>query len=283
MNGIQNADGLIKAIRMHKIVIYGTGYVAERFFGGIIRYSLQDQILCYIESVKTKDQFKGKPVYSLNKLDLSILRSIIEGGVLVCVAVHEANRSSIIEELERIGIHNHIWIYPYLHDFCIGRPMEKDVDVSVRKLVDKCRDDYRICIRVLAIEQFYGTNNLGDSIYIKTQSAHCGQKTAERRLEAFMNLIRNWDYYGYDQKNCIKIAKDMSVLDGLHRLSLAFYHGIPTIRADVYSSLLPDGFIGDDAKISEDVVSLAGLSEREMCLLHSRQREIYRKEKQNDL
>ncbi len=271
-----NADELLNEIRIRGIAVFGTGFVSERFTEGLRRYGLDDKIKCYLVTSEFYKNYKGKPVINIETSDYDD-KALIDDNLLVCIAVHESNKASILRSLEKKGFREYTWIYPFFHEVCLGKPLKVDEEIYVSRLIKKCLGDYRIAVRLLAIEACYGKNKEGLDIYVKAQSAHCRYDTAIRRFEQLKSLIQNWDLNGYDNKSRLIITDQDEMIDGHHRLTLAYYHGMDIIKVNVYPSLWAKGFLNDGARITEEVLAKVGLSDREMKIVSGKHNEIVRK------
>lgn len=269
-----NVDEFLNNIKKNNVIVFGVGFVSERFTEGLRKRGLEDCIKCYIVSQKDTDQFMSKPVIGLDEFNIQNYQECDRNPV-ICLAVHESNKDSVEKNLRKCGIEKYIWGYPFLHDLFMGDPIEQIKEVKVDSLIKKCRNDYRIAVRTLVIDEYYGLNNLGYGIYVKAQSAHCEPETAKRRLESFLELIKDWDSNGYYRNSFIKVTDENEVLDGVHRLSLAYYHGQKEIYADIYESSSSEGFINQDVMITQDVIQRMGLSDEEKKLLQTKHSLIY--------
>ena len=84
-------------------------------------------------------------------------------------------------------------------------------------------------VRYLAIENYYGKNDFGFTLYEKMQNARMGQGYAPGSIEKYKELIASFDKNGYDGDSCITCDQNLKLVDGSHRLALCLYHGIPEI------------------------------------------------------
>ena len=261
---IDSIEELLGQIRSNGAIIYGIGYVAERFVDGLKKIGLDTEIKFFVTSNVREKEYKGKSVISVDDLD-------IDDKALVCIATHEAVKNEIEERLRMLGIERYIWIYPYLHELWFGQPIAKNIEVDLDKIIGRW-NDYRLAIRALAIDQYYGKNDVGYDIYVKAQSLHCEERTAIKRLERFIELIDSWDKKGYDSNFRPKLSEDYEVLDGAHRITLAYYHGMKTIACDIYHAENAKSFRNDEVDITEDMIVKAGLNESQMLAVISRKK-----------
>lgn len=259
MIDVQSLDKLLEMIKKQDTLIFGTGYVAERFFDGLDRHGLGDRIRCFVTTKGQEHDYQKRPVISINKLSSENNES------LICIATHEAILGEISASLEERGINNSIWVYPYLHELWFGKPVGT-FEIEVSKIVKKWKD-YRFAIRALAIDQYYGKNDCGYDIYVKTQSFHCEENTARKRLNSFTQLIESWDKNGFDSDSRPKVSEDYEVLDGAHRITLAHYHKMKTISCDVYKAENGRKFRNDEVDITDEILRNSALLPEEIDLI----------------
>ena len=222
-----DARNLLFLLGTKKIVIYGTGYVAQKFFSILKKNSLVGNIICFAVS---KGEKEGE---SIDGIAVKNIRDI-ESDNMVCIAVHEALKDEMVDTLCDIGINNYIWIYPYLYQLLLGEPIEKGVRIKLEDIVQTCLNDYRIAVRYAAIDNYYGKNIYGFDLYRRAQALYSSMKTAEERLERFCKLISDWQKYGYDEDSWICINEGYEIIDGAHRVTLAKYHGMQEIICNVF-------------------------------------------------
>lgn len=261
MKDIEYAKELLNIISKEKIIIYGTGFVAERFLRILERNNLVSQIQCFVTSDSYEQDYKGFSLYSIESLPPEYK------DLHVCIAVHESNLKQIEDLLVKKNYQKAIWIYPYIYDLWYGEPIEKNKIIKVSQLIKKCDDDYRIPIRLLVIEQYYGKNDVGYEIYIKSQSIHSSKATAKARLNKFIELINSWDKIGFDNTYRLKITNDNEIFDGIHRLALAYYHGLKNIECDVYNANDIEDYLNNEIKITKDAIEKGSLNREEISLL----------------
>ena len=132
-----------------------------------------------------------------------------------------------------------------------------------------------MAMRFLVIDQYYGKNDRGADVYKKLSQLHCSRTTAQKRLEQFENLIRDWDKRGYDPQSIIRITDKNEIIDGTHRMALALYHGLREVRCDVYQNVEITDLDNANFLLPEERMNEAGLSaeEKQMlkearCLIH---------------
>ena len=223
-----DAKTLIEEIGKNKIAIYGTGYVAQRFYETLVRNDLESHLLFFITS-SGGENTKGYEVLSIND-------SRIKKDILILIAVHEAVKDEIVKELEERGYFNYIWIYPELYELILGNPIKKSVRIPVKNIWQSNRDNYCMAVRYLAIDNYYKKNTYGYFIYKMSMSLYNNTDTSEKRLQQFIALIQSWEKIGYNGNNKILISDNYGYIDGAHRISLASYFRQEYILCDIYSS-----------------------------------------------
>ena len=108
---------VINLIRTKKFVIYGNGFIGKRFIKQIERMNCKNMISAMVvtnleeNNNSRKDGLKS--VYEISK------------DSLVFIAAHESVATEIKEVLDSIGVSNYIWIYPYLIELELGKPIER--------------------------------------------------------------------------------------------------------------------------------------------------------------
>lgn len=258
---VECLDQLLDLLRERVILIYGAGNIAGRFYEALsIRDLAQNVGGFVVTNSQGKSEFCGQPVISPDE--------IRQGPeTFVCIAVHESVRDGIVRELERRGILDYVWVTPFLTSLFAGDPMQRNVDREVDDLI-RANDDYRAAIRYLVIQSYYHAGGPGADLYLRAQGLSCGPATAKLRLEQFYRLIQAWETGGYDPEHIISVDENNIVLDGMHRLSLAKYHGLERVRCDVYrhSPRIRD-WMGEATKMEKTVVQAGGFTREELELI----------------
>lgn len=261
MNIIYSSKQLLNEIEETEFYIFGTGFVAERFFETIRTRNLDENIKSFITSQPSSSCFKEKSVKGIDEL------TEVEKEQLVCIAVHEVIAEEIISELKEKGYKKLVWIYPILFDLWYGKPVRKNILVLTNDILRTCTNDYRIAIREMVIDEYYGKNKIGYNLYKKLQEVHSSKHTAEKRLNAFIKLIDSWNENGYAEGSILKIDENNEIFDGVHRLALAYYHKLPKVRCDIYSTIGKKQYVNDEIKITKNVIEMIDLTEDEMISL----------------
>jgi len=245
------SDELLRYLSQKRIVIYGTGYVGRKFFYALKKHGLEQNILSFFvsELVEGQNRIEGIPVRNIDVFDNY-------DHVVVCIAVHEVWKDEIACNLRQM---DYIWIYPFLNELLLGRPIEENVHVDLTKVIRNCMKGYRLAVRYMVVEQYFKKNKIGYDIYIKAISLHCDKKTAEERLQKFCEMIYNWERFGYDKSSRISINTQYEIVDGCHRISLARYYGQKKVICNIFSNELSITELhGEKCLLTEEVIKDGG-------------------------
>lgn len=228
-NEIENRSNLLSILKERRIVIYGTGYVAMRFYRALGIHNLAENITCFAVT-----DMKNQRDTVINGIKVQAIAEIeIVDDMMVCIAVHESIKPEIEKLLVQRGIEKFIWIYPYLHDLLLGEKIAENRNISVDFIISK-NDGYGLAIKYLALEQYYKKNQCGFAVYVKAQAMHCEEETAKKRLDKFCQLIASWEKCGYQPDRGCVLDESYRVIDGYHRIALAKYHQQEEIICNVY-------------------------------------------------
>jgi len=261
MINVKNADDLQKIIASRGCVIYGAGYVAQRFFKALKRQGLGKQVRSFItSSLPTITEIDNIPVQSIEALNQYI-------NPLILIAVHEALVSQIEATLLEKGYGEYIWIYPFLYEIMLGKPTIDMVDLKT--IMRANNNNIALYARYLTIEQYYGKNDYGYEIYKKT--VHLFNPTlevVEKRLKNFIKLIKSWEKNGYDSSKAVTILENGLIIDGSHRISLALYHNLEKMKCNVYPATVSYSEIHNLAVIPKiDDLHILGFTQFEQSVI----------------
>ena len=129
---------------------------------------------------------------------------------------------------------------------------------------------YDMIVRLLAVECYFGKNDYGLDFYKRMQIGRTGKEWAEKAVSIFENLIRSFDKNGYDESSEILLDKNLHLIDGSHRMALAMYYNIPTIRAKVIN-------VQQDVFYSIEWFGVNGFSVEECRILKDKYKELHAK------
>lgn len=263
MDDCMSPDKLLEQIAQRNIVIYGAGHIAGKFLKALKLHHYDENVLCFV--VTSPEQglamMEGIPVRTVEWL-------AEHKDALICIAVHEALRYDIAAVLRNIGVSEYIWIYPYLYELLLGKPVGTNREIDLDEIIRTCEDDYRLAIRYAVIEQYFGKNKVGYDLYRRAQALHSSRETAEERLISFCSLIGKWQKNGYDGKSRIAINTDYEIIDGNHRVALAKYYDQPQIMCDIYEKYMDVTELhGENAMLTGRVLREGGFDDMEMDYL----------------
>lgn len=225
-----NTAELISIIKDNDIAIYGAGYAAQNFYMALQLRDLDKRVKCFIvtDSGKAQGLINGIPI----RAAVDVVK---EKNIYICVAVHEAVKNEIEDNLSKLNADQYVWVHPNIMELALGTPLEFHKLVETNRIVQSQQyDNYAFAIRYLAIENYYKKNNAGYDIYLKALNLQCEPSTASKRLNNFIKLIDDWDKSGYRQEPDILIDENNRLIDGTHRVSLACYHETKCIFCTIF-------------------------------------------------
>lgn len=216
-----NYDDFLLIIKKQKFYVYGAGSMGKRF------------IKC-LENMGIKQNFLGYVVTEENHTYKSILDIPRESYVII------STYNETAKEMERLLINNqfkhYYLLYPFLLELEYGKSIEKNKKINVNDLLNNLDSTPNYAILMLTIDSVIkGYNN--DAIYIKMmEKLSSDRKTALARSKEFYSRIIDYSKGNYNKENYpIKVnAEKDKIIDGAHRLMLAYYFGKTTINADIY-------------------------------------------------
>lgn len=259
------SDELLEAIHSRGAIVWGAGYVAETLFEALESRGLWGSVRACATSQEPEAHatFHGVPVFSA--------KAVGHAGEVVCVAVHEAILPQIEAAMPARLKPFATWVHPALAGLVYGAPLRRE-QIPVSTLVRGQGDDcHWLAVRALVIEN----PALGEGVYLKTQQLHCEPETARARLELFRKLAASFDERGFDDTSPLLVDEDGHVIDGLHRLVLAWEHGLWQVPCNVVAnSCLYQRLVGDDNRLVPSSLAQAGLTGEELDAVHAMQRRI---------
>lgn len=251
-------EEFIEEIKTHRLIIYGAGHVAEKFFWALVVHGYENNIDGIITTRKEGGFFHGR-----RKQDIAHYE--YHEGDLICIAVHNVLVEEIEDKLREKNICSYTWIYPFLYRFMLGDTrLGSNVEIDMKTIIERTtRDYYLLAVRRVALEQFYKKNDFGYDLYIRCISLYCDHKTACRRLKRYINLMEKWETEPPINKEPIIIFDDGLLFDGTHRLVLMQYYGIEKIKCDVYKHSDAPLFT-EEGHLTKRVLLREGFSDNEI-------------------
>lgn len=220
----QSIDEVIYGIQNKHFVVYGAGSFANKFLRTVCRMGYIDN---YLYSVVTKK----------DKNDMDSIRTIetVDRNTCIMVAAHDRNSIQMEHTLFKLGFKHYYIIYPYLVELGCGLPYKKNVEISVSEFIRKCMYGNYLAIIYLAIDDIVQHNGIGGELYIKYMNVFSKPKTSKSRFDALIDRVNYMRNTHIIEPYNIKINLDEHfILDGTHRIMIAKYFGIKTLRADLY-------------------------------------------------
>ena len=220
----------------HSIYIYGAGKIGKKVLRLIKKTgSAVEKVNGILVSDLTgnPDMLDGFPVM--------VPENVADRKSLVLVSVTDIYQEAILEDLKKQGFENIIDGYRYsFMEADIPSVSPTIVKVNTNELLlcqykEGIFNKYDIIVRLLAIEEYYGKNDYGFSMYEKMQSGR-GQEVSygKTSLQEFIELIEACEKNGYKEESELIIDEELYLVDGSQRVALAVYFGITrlTVRID---------------------------------------------------
>lgn len=107
----------------------------------------------------------------------------------------------------------------------------RELFISQKKAEDFSR--YDIAVRYLFIEQYFGKNDFGFSLYEKMQKKRMGANYNSNCINDFKKNIESYNLNGYNKNSKITIGSGLQLIDGSHRIALGLFFKHFTITATV--------------------------------------------------
>ncbi len=175
-----------------------------------------------------------KTVYAISNIE--------NKNAFILIAVSDQFQEEILSMLEKLQFYNVVNAYKYAFlDW-------NNVDiVDLHKLwqmqyINEKFSRYDIAVRLLAIEEYFGKNTFGMSLYKKMQSQRVRLGYGEISKERFVRLIISWEKKGYDPDSEIIVDENFRLIDGAHRLALAIYYRLSYLKVRIVDSRETTGF-----------------------------------------
>lgn len=252
-----------------KIIVYGTGFMADIFMKTLEYRSMQGNVIGVVTTAGGKELFHG---FKNERFD----ENVIPQDTLICVVMHDMYKQELEERLKSKNL-NYIWFDSMtLINFIAGEPIQTKRKVSIVDLVRNNIDDYRMAVRWLAIDEYYGKNNSGFLLYKKYWAAFTGENSANKRLEKFKLLIENVEKYGVNYDCPLLVDRNYIICDGSHRFTIAYYRGNKEILCNIYQDLsLVRRMYGENPYLTKIVLTSSDIyTEEEKQLIRNTDKKI---------
>ena len=262
-----SAQELLETVREQGCYVFGTGFVTSMLVEALRIYGELERVKGYlVTECHDSREYEGAPVYAAS--DQAVDRS-----ALVCIAVHEANAAEVALSLEQLGFQQITWIYPCLYDLVYGEPLYRQVVLETSHIMTAQDPSFNwLAVRALAAEVLrsdaYDQRGMALEAYAKAMALHCGAATARNRLKNLAVLVRSMEERGFDADAPILVDTELRIVDGLHRVAVAWLLGIEQLPCDIVkASPVFDKLLTDRNKLTGDALAQAGLTDGQLALV----------------
>lgn len=143
------------------------------------------------------------------------------------------------KKIRRIGAEPFYNIEGYLYRKYRDGKVLFDGEVALKDIIlsQYHNDDYENyrfvngVVELLAIENYFFKNEYGFDYYRRMQDGNYFDWESR-----FKKLIESFDKNGYERKHFVQLARDFAVMDGSHRIMLAWYNNLEFINGKVYQT-----------------------------------------------
>ena len=274
---------LLQTIQARGVVLFGTGFVAEKIVHTLAEQGLVDCICGFVVSKAVTTSFKGKPVWSLAQYSEMVTaqqnEKLSPELPLLCIAVHESLRATVEQSLSEAGL-EFVWMYPNYLELAWGACTPFVTDIPVRTILRWQEPDQAwISVRYAALQKCLSgkCNGPASALYVKAASLFSKPETARQRLAYATEVARDMIARGYDRNRPILIDNRYRIIDGLHRLAGAVLAGCRTVPCLVVkASERFHEYFPEENRLTEAARAKAGLTSEEKEILKRARRELLR-------
>ncbi len=220
-----STNELKRKLKNESYYIYGLGTASSRFMSVLVKMDYLKNFKGYIIS----DEI-NKRAYNINKFN--------DKEALIFIATHAVNAVEIEKTLEKKKFTNYYWIYPNIFEMELGDdPIQSDCEMQIKDVIKRFGYRNRLCLacHLHFIEGVLSGNERDKSYYIRLHSIFAEEKTVKTKARQFENRILEAKTKGMNDTNPILISQSGVLIDGHHRLSMAYYFGHKMISANVYT------------------------------------------------
>ena len=221
-------NDIIKTVSSSPYVIYGAGSFGKRFLGCMQRMGLD---ACFKGFAVTKADETQKDLVSIESVDRS---------TYIVIASHNESAKEMERLVRELGFEKYVLLFPYLQEFELGLPIRYDETIDVEALVEKLsrRFSNNMTVYLLAMDSTMQDNISGKELYIRLMDAlSSSHETSVKRYEQLKLRCMAYSKGDHSREDYnIKVNSDKNlVVDGLHRLMMAYYFGRKELKADIYN------------------------------------------------
>ena len=274
---------LLKTIQARSVVLFGTGFVAEKIVHTLAEQGLEDCIRGFVVSKAVTTSFKGKPVWSLEQYSEFVMSqkriNLLPELPLLCIAVHESLRATVEQSLCKAGL-DFVWIYSNYLELAWGPFSSFVVDIPIQTILQRQDSDQAwISVRYAALKECLSGKWDGpaSALYVKAASLFSKPETARQRLAYATEVARDMIVWGYDRNRPILIDSNYRIIDGLHRLACSVLAGCRTVPCLVVKADERfQEYFPEENRLTEAAQAKAGLTPEEKEILKRARQELLR-------
>ena len=230
---VDEYETIMKILKEETFWIYGCGRIATKFYQLLLQMNALSHLKGFIVTHPESSSFWGKPV---------IAAKAAPQNDWIFVAVNVTNICEINSTLDKFHLKKHLWIYFHLFDLIYGMPIQYDVSLATKDLFRSSIAANWMAVCYLAIESHILNNSIGKNLYLKwfdrentPDIKSYSKDMAYKDWKRFVTWAEECAQHGFTQEFNIKMAQDYKrVMDGSHRVAMAQYFGVDTIKADIY-------------------------------------------------
>lgn len=217
------------------IYIYGAGNIGKKVLRLIKR---TENAVIKLNGFLVSDMI-GNPAI-LENFPVALPEDVTDRDSLILVSVTDIYQDAIIEDLQNKGFVNieTAYKYSFLEDD-ISHTFSSSIMINTNELltcqyIGEVFNRHDVIVRLLAVEEYYGKNNYGFSMYQKMQSERAQDDSYGLvSLQRFIKLIQSYEINGYQADSELIVDKDLYLVDGSHRLALAIYFGVHRLKVRI--------------------------------------------------
>ncbi len=274
---------LLETIQTRGVVLFGTGFVAEKIVHTLAEKGLKNRVRGFVVSKVITTFFKGKPVWSVNQYSEMVRSRKNKKQApelpLLCIAVHESLRETVERSLFGAGLEFE-WIYPNYLELAWGPCTPFAVDIPAQTILRRQKPDQAwISVRYAALKECLSGKLEGpaSAVYVKAASLFSKPETARQRLAYAAEITKSILNKGYDRNRPILIDNRYRIIDGLHRLAgsvLAGCKSVPCLVVEACDSF--NEYFPEENRLTEAAQEKAGLTAEEKEVLKRAKQELLR-------
>ena len=226
-----SAHELLERVAERGAVVYGTGFVAGELADVLEERGLAGALQEFVTSVEpaSGERFRGRPVRYIGEL-------VPDDGRLVLVATHESSLPAIRTRLEQLGWSQWAWAYPQLRELAFGAPLYRERLAVADVIAAQDPDWHWLAVRELGVRCVLEGSDAAGELYVRAMAVHASESTARRRLAMLAELAPSVQAEGLRPDCPIVVDERLRIVDGLHRVALAWHLGIEQVVADVVAA-----------------------------------------------